>query len=181
MNDFFYVLVGIVMLMAQCCFTVLVVLGILPPQIFILASTMTGCIAGIIIAAIGFLASGILAPVVSCRISGKTLIQILTAGKKIKFEVGKEQSGICDTDSGCFVTPIDTIYSMPNGVRSGFAHHKYGVTLKPSMVKTCSILKENNINDILELENTAKTIKENGGELTMDLTTSTGVIPNDER
>jgi hypothetical protein len=179
MKDFFYVVLGVVIMMLQCAFTVLVVLGILPPQIFILAATLIGCIGGIIITAISFLATGVLAPVIKCRLSGQTLIEVLTAGKKISFETGKEQSGIVDTERGCFITPIDTIYNLPNGVRVGFGHHKYGVTLKPSMVKTCSILRENNINDITQLEEMDKNIREQGGEIKLDLSTPTGVIPDE--
>lgn len=162
------ILLGMMLFMASMGAGILAIFGMIPPMVYIAISIATGFIGGMIILLIGMLCKGIIAPMLSARMGGKTLVAILTANKNIDLEAGKENDGIVDTKRGSFIMPTDTVYSWPNGVRSGLAFYKYGVTLKPEHIKACSVLKKNDINDINQLEKAEEKARKSGSSMIID-------------
>lgn len=169
MNDFFYIMIGLMIMLAGMVTGILVNFNILPPMIYIIISMALTVVAGITILLISILMRGILAPMISARMGGKTMVQVLTANKNIDLLSGRETDGIVDTRRGSFIVPTDTVYSWPNGVRAGIGFYKYGVTLNPMHIKAASVLKKNNIRDIDELEQVQAEAEKNGAEIKINL------------
>lgn len=146
------VILGISFMFISFLLAALVIINLIPPQIYIYSSIAVEFFAGLIIALIAILTNGILGPFITAKTRGFNIVAAITASKNIRLLTGNERSGMTETKDGYFLTPPDSVYTWPNGAKGGFAFYKYGTTLHPKFVKAASILKENDIKDIEQLE-----------------------------
>jgi len=167
--SFKVILMGIIIMFGTFMLFAMIILNMLPPDIYIYASTAMGIIAGLTMAVLAIMLNGVMGPFLSAKSGGKNLVAAVTASGNIRFLTGREKSGLTDTKDGYFLTPTASTYNFPNGVKGGFAFYKYGTTLLPKLVKGASKLKKLGINDIEELEAVAVETKKGGRDFVIRL------------
>lgn len=162
--SFKIIMAGIVELFLGVILSVLVVINLIPPPIFIYTVMGMFVIFGLVMALIGILCNGIIDPFMAAKLGNRNLIAVATASKKLKFMVGKEKGGMTETKFGSFLTPSDSVYTFPNGVKGGVAYIKYATTLTPKFIKGTTELRKQGINDVKQLMEKAKESADRGEE-----------------
>lgn len=162
--SFKIIMAGIVELFLGVILSVLVVINLIPPPIFIYTVMGLFVIFGLVMALTGILCNGIIDPFMAAKLGNKNLIQAATASGKFKFLIGKERGGMTETNVGSFITPPGSVFTYPNGVKGGIATIKYATTLTPKFIKGMTELKKQGINDIRQLMEKAKESADKGEE-----------------
>lgn len=167
--SFLLIIGGIVELVLGLVICILTMFGMIPQSIVSIVILVMGVIFGLILALVGILANGVVGPAMSAKMSGKQITQVVTASKKLRWLVGKERQGMVETRIGRFIVIPNSVYTLPNDTRTGFAYFKYGTTLQPQYVKACTQLRKAGINDVDDLAKAADNAVSNGGELMIPL------------
>ena len=152
--------------LALCIFTAM---GLINATIAAVGFLVMGVIFGLILALVGILANGVVGPAMSAKMSNNHILQVMTSAKKLRWFVCKEKRGMAETKFGRFLINPNTVYTLPNGVRSEIAYRKYATTLQPQFIKACTQLRKADITDMGQLMNVANEVKQNGAELIIPL------------
>jgi len=154
--------IGIVM-------SVMAMTNMIPPMIYIYIMIGISFFMGMSILMVSILLNGVMGPFLDAKFSGRNLIAVLTASKRIKLMSGREKSGMTKTEMGLYITPPDTVYSWPNGAKGGIGYFKYGTTLTPKFIKGMSKLRESGISNFGEMEKLNEEAMKDGKEFNIRL------------
>lgn len=150
--SFKIMMIGIGAIFLTFIMAALLMMQLMPVQFFVVGSILVSMISGLTIVLVNVMANGIVGPMLSARVGGKTVLLNITAGKSIEFISGNESEGMIETDKGYFHVLPDAIYTLPNGVRTAITYFKYAVTLPKEFLITASNLKKAGVRDFNTLQ-----------------------------
>lgn len=150
--SFKIILLGIASIFLTFGLTALVILNIIPPQIYMVGNVIVGILDGLTILLIAILMNGVIGPMLAAKMQGKTLLINITASKTFELLSGHEKEGMVETDKGYFHALPDAMYTLPNGIRSAITYFKYAVTLPREFIVTTSNLKRAGVRDYNTLQ-----------------------------
>jgi hypothetical protein len=154
--------------------TVCVIFGWLPPFAYECIVLVLGLTGGIWLMGEEFMIGRITSVFMKAKLTGKSVIAVVTASKGLDLLVGDEQEGMSETKKGYFIVNTGSVYMWPNNIRGMMAFYKYGYGLTPKFIKSCSILKKNDVNDIEEATMLYREAQKNKKEVILNMNEELG-------
>lgn len=167
-------IIGMAVAMISVFATVVTIFGWLDPFIYECITICLGLTGGLWLMAEEFMIGRITTVFMKAKLTGKSVLAVLTASKNLDLLIGDEQEGLSLTKKGYFIVNTDSVYTWPSNIPGMMAFYKYGYGITPKFVKACSILKKNDVNDIEETTELYKQAQANKKEIILDMNENLG-------